>query len=338
MARSLDGRPVERITSFLFHRGGHENPAPLRANKGRSFIGSYILGRGFVFDDEDAAATPAAEMNRLFEQDARNRERVFPLQGGEQVNDDPALEARRFVINFADMSEEQARQWPDLLAIVESKVRPERMKLGNNGDARRRKTNWWRWGQYSHALFAAMKGLSRVLVNSQVSSHLAFAYQPTSYVFAHTLNVIASESPTMFGVVQSRVHECWARFLGSSLEERPRYTPSDCFETFPFPVAFESDVAIGEIGTRYYDFRLALMSRNNEGLTKTYNRFHDPDERSPDIMRLRALHAQMDRAVLDAYGWNDIQPVYDFREQLDERIKLTWSDDTRDEVLARLLN
>ena len=54
------------------------------------------------------------------------------------------------------------------------------------------------------------------------------------------------------------------------------------------------------------------MVRNNEGLTKTYNRFHDPDERSPDILKLRELHAAMDRAVLDAYGWTDLQPTCEF--------------------------
>jgi hypothetical protein len=79
------------------------------------------------------------------------------------------------------------------------------------------------------------------------------------------------------------------------------------------------------------------MVKNNEGLTKTYNRFHNPDEHSPDIHKLRDLHVRMDRAVLDAYGWTDIQPIYDFREQLDESIRLTWGEETRDEVLARLL-
>ena len=54
------------------------------------------------------------------------------------------------------------------------------------------------------------------------------------------------------------------------------------------------------------------MVRNNEGLTKTYSRFHDPDERSPDILRLRELHAAMDRAVLDAYGWTDLKPTCEF--------------------------
>ena len=79
------------------------------------------------------------------------------------------------------------------------------------------------------------------------------------------------------------------------------------------------------------------MVTNNEGLTKTYNRFHSPDDRTPGILRLRDLHADMDRAVLDAYGWTDILPTYDFRPQLDESTRLTWAEDTRDEVLARLL-
>ena len=59
-------------------------------------------------------------------------------------------------------------------------------------------------------------------------------------------------------------------------------------------------------GREYYEFRAALMVRNNEGLTKTYNRFHDPHETSPDILKLRELHAAMDRAVLEAYGWHDL--------------------------------
>jgi len=103
-------------------------------------------------------------------------------------------------------------------------------------------------------------------------------------------------------------------------------------------------------GREYYDFRAALMVTNNEGLTKTYNRFHDPDERSPEILKLRELHAAMDGAVLDAYGWNDI-PIdckflldYEQDDDNDERSRkrkkpwrCRWPDEVRDEVLARLL-
>lgn len=108
--------------------------------------------------------------------------------------------------------------------------------------------------------------------------------------------------------------------LASSLEERLRYTPSDCFETFPLPSTVldsaETDAALQAnrvnleaIGERYHQFRAELMVRNNEGLTSTYNRFHDPAETSDGILELRRLHDAMDQAVLAAYGWSDALPM-----------------------------
>jgi hypothetical protein len=93
------------------------------------------------------------------------------------------------------------------------------------------------------------------------------------------------------------------------------------------------------------------MVKNDEGLTKTYNRFHDPDERDPEILKLRDLHDAMDRAVLDAYGWTDIRPscefILDYEEDDDDQPgkasrkkkpwRYRWPDDVRDEVLGRLL-
>src|SRR2546423_15351828 len=94
------------------------------------------------------------------------------------------------------------------------------------------------------------------------------------------------------------------------------------------------------------------MVRKNEGLPKTYNRCHAPDEQSPDILKLRELHAAMDRAVLDAYGWTDLQPtcefLLDYEEDEDEDEtgggrrrkkpgRYRWPDHFRDELLGRLL-
>src|SRR5215813_11358895 len=85
-----------------------------------------------------------------------------------------------------------------------------------------------------------------------------------------------------------------------------RYTPSDCFETFPFPPGFETDPALEAAGRAYHDFRAQLMVARNEGMTKTYNHFHDPEKQDQEIRRLRELHAATDRAVLAAYGWHDL--------------------------------
>ncbi|MBL8214711.1 MAG: N-6 DNA methylase, partial [Bryobacterales bacterium] len=82
----LDRRQVDRITAYLFHAGGHEDPAKLKANEGKSFQGSIVLGMGFTFDDTDTkgVASPISEMHRLIEKDPRNAERIFPYLGGEE--------------------------------------------------------------------------------------------------------------------------------------------------------------------------------------------------------------------------------------------------------------
>jgi hypothetical protein len=133
------------------------------------------------------------------------------------------------------------------------------------------------------------------------------------------LALINSESYAWLALLQGRIHEVWVHLLSSSLEERIRYTPTDCFETFPFPTALlnssESDPSpnvqrqnLDSFGEHYHQFRSELMVRNSEGLTSTYNRFHDPAESSNGILELRRLHEEMDQAVLAAYGWSDALP------------------------------
>jgi hypothetical protein len=131
-------------------------------------------------------------------------------------------------------------------------------------------------------------------------------------VFSDAVTVFVLDRHASFAVLQSQVHELWAGFQGSSFKDDPRYIPEDCFETFPFPDNWQTVPALEVAGLTYYEFRAALMIGNNEGLTKTYNRFHDPDQRDPQIVKLRELHKAMDDAVLDAYGWSDIKTDYEF--------------------------
>jgi hypothetical protein len=105
-----------------------------------------VYGHGFLFDDLDPAASPLSEMRALIEKSPRNGERIFPYLGGEEINSSPMQAPHRYVINFNGWSEDDARAWPELMRIVEAKVKVERGKLGDNGDARRRKQYWWHWG------------------------------------------------------------------------------------------------------------------------------------------------------------------------------------------------
>ncbi|HKV40876.1 MAG TPA: type IIL restriction-modification enzyme MmeI, partial [Blastocatellia bacterium] len=233
------------------------------------------------------------------------------------------------------------------LRIVEARVRPERLRQSDELG----RGKWWQFLRPRLELYSTLECIDRILVtNCGATPHLAFAFMGTGIVFAHTLAVFVHESDGAFCALQSRPHEVWARFFGSSMKDDLRYTPSDCFETFPFPKDFESSPGLAEAGKEYYEFRADLMIRDNEGLTKAYNRFHDPNETSPNIIRLRDLHAAMDRAVLDAYGWNDLQPTCEFLLDYEEEEdsddaprkrkkpwRYRWPDEFRDEVLARLL-
>ena len=321
----LDRLPVEQITAFLFANGGHEDPKQLAANTGKSFLGSKIYGQGFTFDDAGPAddytpgiPSPIATMERLIGENPKNAEVIFPYIGGEEVNSSPTHAHHRYVINFGDRSEEVCRrQWPELMAIVERKVKPERDQLKDNADGRRRRQHWWQFGRSTPALEAAIEGYESVLVIPRVTQQIGFARIPSGQVYSEQLVVIAADSAGAFLTLHSRLHEAWILLLASSLEERLRYTPSDCFETFPFPAALlDSTVrnpghgstqdGLESIGERYHQFRAELMVSNNEGLTSTYNRFHDPSESSSGLLELRRLHGEMDQAVLNAYGWSDV--------------------------------
>src|SRR5262249_8900202 len=149
----------------------------------------------------------------------------------------------------------------------------------------------WLWGRYTPGLFEVVRGLERVVVISRVTQYFAFAFLPSNRVYSERLVVFPLTTYAFFAAIQSRFQELWAQFFGPTHVDRPTYATEICFERFPFPVGWDSDPDAGRqdrnpilraAGESYYEFRAALMVKNNEGLRKTYNRFHDPNERSPD--------------------------------------------------------
>ncbi|MFH1468338.1 MAG: DNA methyltransferase [Pseudomonadota bacterium] len=345
--RVLDCREVDEITAFLFHTGGHEDPAMLTANKGKSFIGNFINGPGFTFDDKVNGASSIQILEELLETEPSCREVVFPYIGGEEVLTDPRATYRRWCINFHDRLEEECRKrWPSLMQILERLVRPKR-----NSDKRASYMHfWWQHAEKRPELQSRKARLERTLFHPNLAEHSCFVFLPSTWIVAAPHNVFLFEEQQAFTVLQSRIHELWVRFFGSSKEDRLRYTPSDCFETFPFPPDWQASPTLEAAGQAYYEFRAALMVRNDEGLTITYNRFHNPSERHhPDIQRLHELHAAMDRAVLEAYGWSDIPPGCEFLPNYEEgdedddgrpkkkHWRYRWPDDVRDEILMRLI-
>jgi hypothetical protein len=340
----LDGRLVQRISAYLVEGLMDTSPALLATNSNKGFVGSAVYGLGFTFDDQGASkgvASSLAEMRRLLESSATNAERIFPYLGGEEVNNDPRHQNSRFVINFENLTESEARAgWPDLMAIVERLVKPQR--ASDNRETRRAK--WWLFGEQQPKLYRMIKHLDRVTSITRVSPHLCVTMLPTKMVYTDQLFVMGYSSLAPLAMLQSRVHELWARFFSSTLEDRLRYAPSDCFRTFPFPKNFETDVALEAAGSAYHSFRAELMASRDEGLTKIYNRFHAGGENAADIARLRIIHSETDTTVLRAYGWDDLANCaatefieLDADEGKTPKTRLDWPAEFKDEVLARLL-
>lgn len=290
--RVLSGRPVPEINSRLRAGGERDDASPLGACAGVSFIGSKVYGQGFVLSTEERCD--------LIENDAANGECIFPYIGGQEVNASPTHSHDRYVINFGQMSLEEAEKWPDLISIVRERVKPERER--NKREVRRR--YWWRFGEVAPALYAAVSSLQRCLVVSRHTKHLCFAWQPIDRVFSEALQVWAIEVAASFATLQSRVHEGWARLLSSSMKNDLRYAASDCFETFPFPEPDPRTVlpTLETIGEALYEARAKYMVDTQQGLTTTYNLLKDPAEQDPRLLELRDLHVAMDRAVLEAYA------------------------------------
>ena len=344
--RELDGRKVPRISAYLFANETDDDPAALVEADGKSFAGVSLYGQGFLFADGDEEATPLSEMHRLLASNPRNAEIVFPYIGGEELNSTPNVVHRRYVINFDDMNEKEAAEWPDLFAIVKEKVLPERLRKSKEVA----NWPWWKFWRSRQELYGAIAALDRVLAVSEVGQYCSFAFLPTGMVYAHTLVICALSTYSSFATLQSRIHQSWARFFGSSMKDDLRYNPTDCFATFPNPNISEKNQALETSGKNYHQYRADLMVSRNEGLTTTYHRFHNPDEHASDIIKLRGLHNAMDRTVLDAYGWTDLKPpcefILDYEEEENDDGKprrkrkpwrYRWPDEFRDEVLARLL-
>lgn len=143
-------------------------------------------------------------------------------------------------------------------------------------------------------------------------------------------------------MLQSEVHVQWAWRWGLRRESRIVYSPKRCGLTFPLPSAITSQLSVGQldldfIGKAYHDFRRELMDSRLEGLTKTYNRFHDPGEVSDDIRRLRGLQVELDQTLISAYGWSDLDLGH-ANYVTSQGYRYTISETARLDLLDRLLS
>ena len=351
--RALDGISVSYINPFLEEGKDIGESKKLPENSGRIFQGSIFLGDGFLLEPSQAKA--------LIEIDSDNSDVVFPLVSGKVITDYPDQQPKRFAINFFERTEDEAAQYVEPFAIVSALVKPERLKLDPaTAVNKRRRDYWWQWGALAANIYSLIDGNERCFVIVRHTKFLAFVAQATRSLFTDGLNVFTTDRWDLFSVVQSNLHEMWARKYSGALETRLRYSPSDCFETFTFPLGLwdTPNSKLARLGEQYHEHRRVLINQLWLGLTDVYNLFHTRDltpERVAKvskksladalagyagILELRRLHVELDIAVRDAYGW-DIPLEHDFYEvetlPENDRVRYTTSPAARKELLKLLL-
>ena len=360
----LDENQVTGISPMLTVKGeALGNPHRVSANANLSFMGSVVLGLGFVLSHQEA--------QEIIEKDNRNSAVLFGYLGGQDLNFSLEQLPSRSVINFHDWPLEDAEKYPLCMSIVREKVYPDRQR---NNDKQRREI-WWRFTRPTVELYQIARKMRRILAVAQTGKYHSFVFVSPDFVYDQKLIVFAFDDDANFSLLQSTIHREWVLKYGSSLKLDPVYTPTDCFETFPFPACLQAEhstqsrkaaepqseetketsaplplrafalnedppsafaLKLESIGEAYHTHRQQIMRNRQEGLTKTYNRFHTPTETADDIAELRRLHVEMDNAVAAAYGWQDLDLGHGFH-QTKQGLRYTISEAARRTVLDRLL-
>jgi hypothetical protein len=284
----LDGEPVVGINTRLREsKVAIEEYEVLPQNLGRSFQGPIPAGDFYLEPDE------AREI--LAREDADYAAVVRPYLIGDDITEESSQRPRRYVVDFGFRPLEEAMNYPAALDIVRGQVKPDRDENRDKGF----RENWWRFGRPRGEMRTAIESLPRFIAGNAQGKRFLFCWTDAAVCPSNLTNVFAFDDDYSMGVLTSSIHGVWAHSESSTLEDRPRYTPTSCFESFPWPQPEETARAeIGELAEGLIERRQAICVENEIGLTVLYNQVEEGAWAD-----VADLHRQLDEAVARAYGW-----------------------------------
>jgi hypothetical protein len=281
----------------------------LRANKGIAFTGMYPLGQGFVLTHDD--------IQSLGQFDARQSDVLKPFVTARDLTQ---VNRGTSIIDFWPRHEEEARRdYPSLYQWVLTRVKPER----DQNPVEERRKNWWLFTRPIPDLRSSISVLSRYIAVPRTAKFFSFQFVSIETVPDTSVVAIASDSSFCLGVLSSLTHRIWSLTTGGALEDRPRYQHKLTFNTFPFPSATsEHQSHIRELAEQLDAHRKKQQAQHAEltltGLYNVLEKLKSGDALTAKekiiheqglVAVLKTLHDELDRAVLDAYGWSDLAPL-----------------------------
>jgi len=290
---------------------------PLQANGGISSRGVQTIGSGFIVTPEEAKQLGLGTIQGL-------EKHIRDYRNGKDLTNKPR---GVMVIDLFGLSADEVRaRFPAVYQWVLERVKPDR-------DQNKRKTyreNWWIFGEARSAMRPALASLPRYIATVETSKHRFFQFLEETILPDNMLVNIAVDDAFHLGVLSSRIHVGWALASGGTLEDRPRYNKTRCFETFPFPEATEEQAArIRSLGeqldahrkrqqeqhpglTMTGMYNVLAKLRSGEALTAKEKSIHEQGL----VSVLMQLHDELDAAVAEAYGWPVDLPDDEILERL----------------------
>ncbi len=301
----LDNQIVNFISSSLKSTYDVSQASRLNENLNHSFKGIQPTGKGFIVTE--------LQVKEWIKVDSKNQEVLKMFSDASDLTKNPHGNPERWIIDFNDMSLENASNYKLPFAHLKTTVKPER-------DKNRReitKQNWWQYGEKRPALRRAISFLSCYFSVPRHSKWFIFLPCQINWLPADSTTVVTSDDFYVLGILTSKIHRIWVKAQSSTLEDRTRYTHNTCFETFPFPQNKTSPLVAKIRATmqELHQYRTEQMESKQWGITKLYNEyFHEP------ASQLYKLHAKLDKLVMQIYGFSDSDDLLEKLLQLNQEI------------------
>jgi len=316
----LDEKSVLNISCMLSAES-NEKPFKLKRKISRCTAGKQLYGKGFIVNSQVAES--------FINEDINNSLVVKPYFNSDILNSTHDLTSPLWAIDFGEMEEVEAAKYAAPFNHLVNTVKPVREVITKQVHEER----FWLFWDKRASFFSEAKKIGKVLGCGLHTAHLSFQFLDPTHVLSHALGLFCTGEFQDFGLLQSSIHEIWARKYSSTIGHVLRYSTSDAFDTFPPPKQYKS---VSFVAEQYYKYRQDIMLSRNEGLTDIYNRFHNELEESDDIVNLRKLQREIDLAISAAYGWSELSLEHGFH-LTKQGVRYTLNEFACQEVLKRLL-
>lgn len=328
-------RSVGKLHADLRIGANVSSAKTLISNAGISNRGFCLFGAGFMVSPTDAKKLALADMSDI------KHPLIYDYRNGRDLTDKPR--GLLVIDAFGLTADELRSRYPSVYQWLFERVKPER-------DINKRETrriNWWVFGEPNKLIRQQLLGLPRYIVTVETAKHRTFQFLESEIAPDNMLIVFAISDAYHLGVLSSSIHTMWSLAVGGRLGvgNDPRYNKTRCFELFPFPVPIDDQKQkIRTLAEQLDAHRKNQQAKHPElTLTGMYNvleklKSGEVLNAKDKIMHeqglvsvLRQMHHELDLAVLDAYGWNELAALMNVVNGT-----ATAKDKTRDELAREL--